>query len=325
MRRCPLRSDVNRMCLPSWDIQGLSSVEAVLSSVIGASDSNGELSSGRAACKEIRRSALRESSRGEDQATSTGEQRRIGVLPCGVERRDLGGALPRRGRVGARRGEEVRRRRRPPLGTEREVKLGSIQRRRFVERRRSEGVHERRRSPGRVARAALRQVDPFGTSTLAREVHDETIHRYLGILVVLRARELGDERARPPGITGDGPATDPDVVLTSGRRGEVELELLECQRRVLHVVRVAAKSRHQLRRSERRPRPRVALCPRCVARVAARTARAAACAVRAAARTASIPAGTGGPGGRQDPLGAARHRGCQHDGEQRGSGCAQDR
>ena len=49
MRRWPLRSDVNKMRLPSWDIQGLSSVKEVLSSVIGASDWNGELTSGRAA------------------------------------------------------------------------------------------------------------------------------------------------------------------------------------------------------------------------------------------------------------------------------------
>ena len=61
MRRWPLRSDVNRMCFAVLDIQGLSSVNDVLSSLIGASDSNGAPFVGARGLKQVGGSSLRES------------------------------------------------------------------------------------------------------------------------------------------------------------------------------------------------------------------------------------------------------------------------
>ena len=211
---------------------------------------------------------------------------------------------------------------RPALRREREIELRAIQPRRLVERRRPERAHQRRHSPGRVARAPLGHVDPFGAAAIAREVHGETVDRHLGILVVLRARQLRDQRARTPGIGGDGAAADPDIELTSGGRGEVELELLERQRRILHVVGVTAQAGHDLRHSERHRRRRVDRICRRVARASARTTDIPAGTIRDPA-SADVATSTRCAGKREDPLGAARDRGRQHRDQQRASSCAQ--
>ena len=89
MRRRPLRSDTKKTCRPFWDTQECSSESSgVLSSLTGASDdANGELTLARAASN---RSAVRPCVRRrgrEQQRASVREQRGIGVLPGGAERR----------------------------------------------------------------------------------------------------------------------------------------------------------------------------------------------------------------------------------------------
>ena len=101
------------------------------------------------------------------------------------------------GRIG---GEQMRGPTPSRARREHQVELPSIQRRRLVQRRRAEAADARRRRPRRVAGPSLRDVEPPPvTPAIAGQVHGEAIDRDLGILVVLRAGELGHLRVGPHG------------------------------------------------------------------------------------------------------------------------------